>query len=115
MHVKYLEAFLNGFIKGAIMVVFLLILVFLLCFLTACGNNNRAEVPETVTVNSGPVTGEITIKHVITIELPTIFTNTCKSQHPTDEEAYNECVTKYINELLKIINSINPGQLPVVP
>lgn len=92
------------------------ILLLLSLLLTAgCGNNNKAEVPANVNVTTGPVTGEIIIKHVLSIELPTVFTDTCKSQHPTDEVAYNECVTKYINELLKIINSINPGQLPVVP
>ncbi|NJO65130.1 MAG: hypothetical protein HC836_45590 [Richelia sp. RM2_1_2] len=93
----------------------LFIFSFSCMFLTACGNNNSAEVPANIKVETGPVTGEIVVKHVITIELPTVFTDSCKSQHPDDEVAYNECVTKYINELLNIINSINPEQLPVQP
>jgi proline dehydrogenase len=84
---------------------------------TGCYNSGNVKVPENVNtqVQVAPVTGEIIVKHIMTIELPTVFTDTCKQQHPNDEAAYNACVAKYIEELLKIINSINPGQLPVQP
>lgn len=79
---------------------------------TAC--NNKAEVPATVQVQTAPVTGEIIVRHVMQIELPTIFTDTCRQAHPNDEVAYQACVTNYINQLIQIINGINPNQLPVV-
>ena len=83
----------------------------------ACNNSGNVKVPDQVntTVQVQPVTGEIIVKHVITMELPTIFTDTCRQQHLNDQAAYNDCVVKYINELIKLLNSINPGQLPVAP
>lgn len=83
--------------------------------LIGCGNQNEVKVPENVNVNVAPVTGEVIVKHVLSIELPTVFTDTCKAQHPNDPVAYNACVAKYIEELIRILNSINPNDLPVVP
>lgn len=82
----------------------------LIVLATSCAN--RVEVPAAVAVNVAPVTGEITVKHVLSIELPTVFTDSCKSQFPEDETAYNACITDYINSLLAIINNLQPGQLP---
>lgn len=92
------------------------ILISLVCvFMVACGNQNEVKVPEQVNVSVAPVTGEVIVKHVLSIELPTVFTDTCKAQHPNDTVAYNACVAKYIEELIRILNSINPNELPVVP
>lgn len=77
------------------------------------GCANEVNVPETVQVQTAPVTGEVIVKHVLTIELPTIFTDTCRQAHPNDEVAYQSCVTQYINQLIQIINGINPNQLPI--
>lgn len=98
-------------IRVVVMRTIILFPLFLLIFSTiSCAN--RVEVPETITVNTPPVTGEITVKHIITLQLPTIFTDSCKSQFPDDEVAYNACITEYINSLLTLINGLNPGQLP---
>lgn len=86
------------------------------------GCNNKAEVPATIQVNAAPVTGEVIVKHVITMELPTVFTDTCRAKYnerdyPNPEERtilYNKCVADYINELIKILGSITPPQLPPV-
>ena len=91
------------------------ILILTLFAIVSCGNNVETKVPEKIEVQTAPVTGEIVIKHIMQIELPTIFTDTCKKQHPNDEAAYQDCVAKYIEQLIKIIGSINPGQLPVIP
>ena len=97
-----------------------LIILALIAILSAC--NNKAEVPATVQVNATPVTGEVIVKHVITMELPAVFTDTCRAKYndrdyPNPEERsvlYNKCVADYINELIKILNGITPPQLPPV-
>lgn len=83
---------------------------------TACYNSGNVKVPEQVntTVTVQPVTGEIIVKHVMSIELPSIFTDTCKQQFPNDEAAYNKCVTDYINDIIKIIGGLTPT-VPVQP
>lgn len=91
----------------------LIFILFVITTLAACGN--KVSIPETVQVQTAPVTGEIVVKHVIQIELPTIFTDTCRQRYPADEAAYQQCVTAYIEQLIKIIQGINPGQLPVIP
>lgn len=77
---------------------------------TAC--NNKAEVPATVQVQTAPVTGEVIVRHVMQIELPTVFTDSCKQQFQNDDAGYNKCVSDYINSIIKIINGIDPNQLP---
>lgn len=81
----------------------------LIVLATSCAN--KVEVPATVAVNVAPVTGEITVKHVIQLELPTVFTDSCRQQFPDDEIAYNTCVAEYINDIISIIGNINPEQL----
>ena len=97
-------------------------LIFTISMLALISCNNKAEVPATVQVNTAPVTGEVIVKHVITMELPTVFTDTCRAKYNdrdytnAEERAvlYNKCVADYINELIKIINGITPPQLPPV-
>lgn len=83
---------------------FLLSLMFLLA--TSCAN--RVEVPKNVDVAVAPISGEVIIKHVISIELPAVFTDSCRQQFPNDPVAYNACVAGYIQDIIKIIGSINP-------
>jgi hypothetical protein len=91
---------------------FKILVLLLASCLMACGN--KVEVPENVNtqVQVQPVTGEIIVKHVLSIELPTVFTDSCRTQFPADEVAYQKCVTDYINQIIKIIGGINPSQLP---
>ena len=92
-----------------------LIAIALASCLIACGN--KVELPENVNtqVQVQPVTGEVVVRHIFQIELPTVFTDSCRTQFPTDEAAYQKCVTDYINQIIKIIGGINPNQLPVIP
>jgi len=83
---------------------FLLSLMFLMA--TSCAN--RVEVPKNVDVAVAPVSGEIIVKHVISIELPAVFTDSCRQQFPDDPVGYNACVAAYIQDIIKIIGSINP-------
>lgn len=80
------------------------------CLLISC--NNKAEVPATIQVQAAPVTGEIIVRHIMQIELPTVFTDSCKQQFPNDDAGYNKCVSDYINSIIKIINGIDPNQIP---
>lgn len=93
------------------LVVFIL-LVAMTFFLSSCGN--KVEVPRNVSaqVQVQPVTGEIVVKHVLSIELPTVFTDSCRATFPNDEAGYQKCVTDYIDQIIKIISGINPNQLP---
>lgn len=85
--------------------------------LSACGN--RFEVPAdintnvngTVKVEVVPVTGEVTVRHLIQIELPTVLSDDCKRKFPNDIEAYNACVSEYIKYLISIINQVPPAGL----
>lgn len=90
--------------------------------LVGCANDTKVSVPENIKadVQVQPITGEVIFKHVLTIELPSVFTDSCRARfneqtHPNVEERsllYNKCITDYINSLMSIINSINPNQLP---
>lgn len=103
------------------------LLVFLCLFSMGC--MNKVEVPNKVeNCFKDPVTGactnhaDITVTHVITIELPTIFTDTCKKtwndvdfpDQTVRDVGYNKCVTDYINQLMNLVKGLNPATLPNV-
>lgn len=91
----------------------LLLMLISVAMLVSCAN--RVEVPENVNVQVQPVTGEVIVKHVLSLELPAVFTDNCRQQFPNDAVAYNKCVTDYINSILQIINGLDPSQIPVIP
>lgn len=84
------------------------VLTMLVLLIVACGN--KVEVPSQIEtkVNVSPVTGEITVRHIIQIELPTVLSDDCKNKYPNDETAYNACVSEYIKYLISIINQVPP-------
>lgn len=98
-------------------------MLIVLSLLPSCNNSGNVKVPENINANitTAPVTGEVVVKHIISLELPTVFTDTCKAKYndrdyPNAEEraiGYNKCVADYINELVRILGSITPPQLPV--
>jgi len=97
------------------------------CFLIGCAN--KVEVPATVEqCFRDPKTGEctnqveVTVKHIISIELPQVFTDFCKTKwNETDypdpvvrEVGYQQCISDYINQLLSLVNGLNPQDLTTV-
>lgn len=82
--------------------------------LTACGNqfsvpaDINTNVNGNVKVEVAPVTGEVIVRHLIQIELPTVLSDDCKRKFPNDVEAYNACVSEYIKYLISIINQVPP-------
>lgn len=87
--------------------------------LVACAP--KVEVPANVTTcvqdkETGVCSNDMNVKHTITIELPTVLTDSCRKQfNSTDypdptarESGYQACVSEYINQLLEIINGFQP-------
>lgn len=113
-----------------LVVVFLIVLLFVVLGIGLTGCMNKVEVPAKVEqCFKDPKTGEctnqveVTVKHIITLELPTVFTDQCKAiWNETDypdksirDAGYNACISEYINSLLDIINNLNPQDIPQVP
>ena len=94
-----------------------------------CMNTIKAEVPSQVETCIKDSKGEcsnqveITVKHIISIELPTVFTDACTAtwndqDYPDKsirDAGYNACVSEYINSLLEIIGNLSPTDLPEIP
>lgn len=85
----------------------------------------KIEVPASVDMCikdsvTGKCTNETVVRHVISVELPSILTDSCRAKwNETDypDEAvrnagYNACVSDYINQIVQIIQGINPADLP---
>lgn len=93
-------------------------------FMLGCGN--KVEVPSQVTTiqciqdAQGKCTTSLDVKHIISLELPTVLTDQCKivwneTDYPDKtirEAGYNKCISDYINSLLELIKGINPTDLP---
>lgn len=102
------------------------LITILLTFLMI-GCMNKVEVPAKVEqCFKDPKTGEctnqveVTVRHIISIELPTVFTDSCRKKfNETDypdavvrEAGYQQCITDYINQLMSVVNGLNPQDLP---
>jgi len=104
-----------------------IISLFIFTFIIGCNNNVKTEVPAKIENcfknETGECTNVVIVKHIISIEVPSVFTDQCRTKYNvTDypdpvirESLYNQCVADYINQLTNIINSLNPNNLPVVP
>lgn len=104
-----------------------LIIIALTLFLASCGN--KVEVPQKVEqCFKDPQTGEctnrveITVNHIITIALPDVFTDQCKSiWNETDypdkairDAGYSQCIADYLDQITSVINGLNPTDLPPI-
>lgn len=113
-----------------LLVTFFIILVLVIIGLGLTGCMNKVEVPNKVEqCFKDPKTGECTneavinVKHTISIELPSVFTDECKriwneTDYPDKsirDAGYNACITDYINSLMELLNNLNPTDLPPVP
>jgi hypothetical protein len=91
------------FMKKALLIAVTLVL-------GACAN--QFSIPSDINGNAkvevAPVTGEVIVRHLIQIELPTVLSDDCKRKFPNDVEAYNACVSEYIKYLISIINQVPP-------
>lgn len=97
-----------------------------LTLLVACQNNGNVRVPDDATVHNetcikdavtGICTNVITVKHVISIELPVALTSDCTTKNAQLEEpdrtvAINACTQKYVNDLLALLGNFKSGDLP---
>jgi hypothetical protein len=103
-------------------------ILLLIGLISSCAN--KVEVPAKIEqCFKDPKTGEctnqaeITVRHIISIELPTVFTDQCKAtwneiDYPDSvvrNAGYQKCISDYINQLLSVINGLNPSDLPVIP
>lgn len=78
------------------------------------------ETTQCIQKSDGSCTSELEVRHVITVELPTILTDNCKKiwneidypDQATRDAGYNSCVSEYINSLLELIRGIKPADLP---
>lgn len=83
---------------------------------------STVETTQCIKTATGTCTSELMVKHVISIELPAVLTDSCRATwNPTDfpDEAirnagYNKCVQDYINSILELIKGINPSDLPPI-
>lgn len=109
---------------------YFILLILIIFLFNSIGCGNKVEIPNTVNqCFKDPKTGEctnhadITVRHIISIELPTVFTDQCRTQfNETDypdpvirAAKYNKCISDYINSLLSVINGLDPATIPVVP
>lgn len=87
-----------------------------------CMNKIQTEVPAKIeTCFKDEVTGKctttLTVKHVITIEMPEAFIKDCENRHkdiPEPERTIliQQCISDYTSQILDVINNI---QLPATP
>lgn len=92
------------------------------------GCMNKVEVPNKVEqCFKDPKTGECTnqaeviVRHIISIELPAVFTDECKAKwndrdypDPVVRAAgYNQCIAAYMNDIIKAIQGFNPASIPL--
>lgn len=99
--------------------------IFLLLFMISCGNKVETSVPAKIEHCfkddvTGKCTSEITVKHVVTIEMPTQFIQTCEDKYkdtpePEKTVLIQECISGYTDQIIDIINGINPNNLPPIP
>lgn len=100
-------------------------LTVLLLVLFSAGCMNKLQVPDKIEAciqdpETKKCTNQAVVKHIITLELPTILTDTCKAawseaaypDQQTREAGYNKCVSDYISSILALINDIRPEELP---
>lgn len=100
----------------------------LLASLLLIGCANKVEVPAKVeqcfkNTETGTCTNSVVVKHIITIELPKAFTDTCDAKYPVTEypdpsirdPLYQKCISDYISQLMSIIKGVNPSDLPPLP
>lgn len=108
---------------------YIIVCLFFIFMMNMAGCNNRVDVPTQVTqCIKDSVTGEctnqvfVTIKHVVSIELPEVFTDSCKALYNETtypdpiirESLYQTCITNYINQVLDIIKSLNPKNINTI-
>lgn len=102
-----------------------LFLVFMLMLTISCANKVETSVPAKIEHCfkddvTGKCTSEITVKHVVTIEMPTQFIQTCEDKYkdtpePEKTVLIQECISGYTDQIIDIINGINPNDLPPIP
>ncbi|HBI00884.1 MAG TPA: hypothetical protein DDY18_04590 [Flavobacterium sp.] len=103
--------------------------IFLAILLALTGCGNKVEVPQKVEqCFKDPKTGDctnqvnVTITHIITIQLPDAFTDECKriwneTDYPDKsirDAGYNQCIADYLDQIADIINGLNPSDIPPV-
>lgn len=96
------------------------IMILALLGLTSCFN--KASVPETVETcfkdeKTGKCTTELTVRHIITIEVPVALVNDCVEQfkdlpEPDKTLQTQACIQKYTDDLINLIKGITPVDVP---
>lgn len=84
-----------------------------------CMNKIQTEVPAKIEQCfkdevTGKCTTTLTVKHVITIEMPEAFINDCESRYkdvaePERTVLIQQCISDYTSQIINVINNI---QLP---
>jgi hypothetical protein len=103
----------------------IVLLWFMSSLLVSCANKVETSVPAKIEHcfkddATQKCTSEITVKHVVTIEMPTQFIQTCEDKYkdtPEPEKTIliQECISGYTDQIISIINGINPVDLPPIP
>lgn len=97
--------------------------VLIIIFGSGCMNKIQTEVPAKIEQCfkddvTGKCTTTLTVKHVITIEMPEAFVNDCEGRYkdvaePERTILIQQCISDYTSQIIDVINNIQlPATLP---